>query len=1231
MYSTVTQQRVSGPELDASYWYRNLREPVQFAPVVRRLLVEGFGYFVEVSPHPVLLLALQDLLVAEHSEGAAVETLQRERGTLTQLLLAVGALHTQGAPVDLSRSVPIARRVALPTYPFQRERYWLERSSASSHSSAAVVSGYGGAASARPEHETQKPSTEAVQGAFETIIADVTGLSARDLDTGKSLLRLGIDSLMIMQIKSAVRDRFGVELPNPIFFGATTSIRSLAEHIAQIMPADSAAVEPAPDLKPSAERVPSVGAAPVGDIVRLMVDQLRALSELIQRQLETLRHLNVADVPVASPSAPASPIPTPEARPAASQPAARSPSIVAESASAASGRPTRPFVPYRPIRDRAADAPPRRPDYLEELIREFCQRTPTSKAKTQEDRFVFANNRNIAGLTPALKEMTYQIIAERSAGSRIWDLDGNEYLDFTMGFGTSLLGHGPKELSAAIQEQLGTSWALGPISNQAGEVARRVSEMTGMKRVAFFNSGSEAIMVAIRLARTVTGRSKIVVFEGAYHGMFDGILAVSRSRREPGEAVPMAPGVPESMVSDTLVLPYDDPAALEVIEARADELAAVLVEPVQSRRPELQPRAFLHQLRELTRRKAIALVFDEMITGFRTGPGGAQSWFGVEADIATYGKVVGGGMPIGIVAGSARFMDAIDGGPWSFGDDSFPQKTNTFIAGTFCSHPLSMASSLSFLKKLTDEGPALQRELNARTRSLCARLNDIFADHGLPIHVVHFASLFRFVVPPELGVFFHRLVAKGVYVWEWRNLFLSTAHSDSDIDQLVSVVRDTAGWLARDVMPTIERPPPGYGVVEIAATYPQRSMFRRCNGADRDKAYHVRTAVRVRGPLRPDRMEASITELVRRHQSLRTCFRSDGDALWQRIHPVGAFELAHEQLDEAQIPAFIERCTAPFDLAAPGLLRCAVGELGPNDWLLFLDIHHLVVDGVSMDQLVDELFALYTGGAPPEPRAQYADFAAWEQTYLGSAKMRQDGELWRSMLAPPMARLELPADYPPEERRLFEGSFVPFQLSEPRALRAFARERAVTTQMLINAVFRVFAWTISGQTDFCFGAPTAGRPEDRFHDTIGLFIGTVVYRARVTRERSFAAILDEVRTQVTEILAAQQYPFERIADLVKDPDGRPPFEIGFSYETTGGRRARQIGELTIEPYTVPPRGFTMEAVLACADDGDAFKARLAFNPRRFRRETVERWTQHYDRLARALIAAPDQPLSVVCG
>jgi glutamate-1-semialdehyde aminotransferase len=887
----------------------------------------------------------------------------------------------------------------------------------------------------------------------------------------------------------------------------------------------------------------------------------------------------------------------------------------------------RPFVPYRPIKDKASLAAPKRPDYLDELIREICARTPKSKAKTQTDRFVFASNRNITGLTPALKEITYQIIAERTAGSRIWDIDGNEYIDLTMGFGSSLLGHRHPAVTAALHAQIDASYAVGPIANQAGDVARLVSELTGMQRVAFFNSGTEAVMVAIRLARAVTGKPKIVIFEGSYHGMFDGVLGVAKPRGTYGEAISMAPGVPDSMIDDVLMLRYDDPYALEVIEARAAEIGAVLVEPVQSRQPNLQPRAFLHRLREITRQKEIALVFDEMITGFRAGPDGAQTWFAVDADIATYGKVIGGGMPIGIVAGSAEFLDALDGGMWHYGDDSFPTKTNTFVAGTFCAHPLTMASARVLLEILVSEGPALQRTLNTRTRRMCARLNDIFANERLPIHVVNFASLFRIVLPPEFYLFFHRLVSRGIYVGELRNLFLTTAHSDDDINQVVEVVRDTAKWLARFVLPEGDFSHSGFGITQIHATSPQRVMFARCQRKHAGKAYHVSSAFRVFGALQMDRIEPAITELVRRHQSLRTCFLQNGDILWQRFHPVGSFELAHETIDEASIASFVDRVIAPsFDLTMPGLFRCAVGELTPNEWLLVFDIHHLIVDGISMERIVEEFFILYSGGALSEPIAHYAELVDWERLYLDSEKAQQDESFWRSMLLTKVPRLEFPADFPPEDQRQFEGSFVRFQLSDPGAFRAFAREHETTVQVLLNAIFRVFSWVITGQTAVRFGSPTAGRPTEQFEELVGLFIGVVVYQAIITGDKTFATILQETRTQVLQAFDAQHYPFERIAELAGCTDGQTPFEVGFSYEASRTRGAQRLGDLEIVPYPVPRRNFSMEIVLICLDDAESFNMRIAFNPRRFRHQTVEAWTVRFNELAHALIAAPNQPL-----
>src|SRR5436190_197627 len=298
-------------------------------------------------------------------------------------------------------------------------------------------------------------------------------------------------------------------------------------------------------------------------------------------------------------------------------------------------------------------------------------------------------------------------------------------------------------------------------------------------------------MVALRIARTVTQRNRVVIFEGSYHGSFDGILALRVVRDGVLQTVPGAPGTTQGMVNGVLVLRYDDPESLEIIRAQGNELAAVLVEPVQSRRPDLRPTEFLRALREITAKSGTGLIFDEVVTGFRCHPQGAQGYFGVRADLATYGKVVGGGMPIGLVAGKAEFMDAVDGGAWSYGDDSYPKKRNTFVAGTFCHHPLTLAAMRAVLARLKEEGPALQQTLNRRNAALCGRLNRFFEEEEVPIRMAWFGSLFRFVLRGDIELLFFHLIKRGFYIWEGRNCFLSTAHTEEDIERLYEAVVDS--------------------------------------------------------------------------------------------------------------------------------------------------------------------------------------------------------------------------------------------------------------------------------------------------------------------------------------------------------------------------------------------------------------------------------------------------------
>jgi len=305
-----------------------------------------------------------------------------------------------------------------------------------------------------------------------------------------------------------------------------------------------------------------------------------------------------------------------------------------------------------------------------------------------------------------------------------------------------------------------------------------------------------------------------------------------------------------------------------------------------------------------------------------------------------------------------------------------------------------------------------------------------------------------------------------------------------------------------------------------------------------------------------------------------------------------------------------------------------VGELGPDHHLLVVNAHHLIADGMSIDLVVEELLALYANQALPPVAAQYADFVTWEGSYLDSAQRRNDGAFWASVLSADMPRLPLPADFPPAAERSASRDEVTIRIEDPGALRGFARERGVTVNMLLNAVFQVFCWGVSGQEDVCFGSPTAGRPADRFLGTTGLFIGTAVYRARLDGHKTFGALLDETRAMALRVLEAQHYPFDSlVSELAGTADRRPLFEAGFSYEATRARGTRRVGDLTLTPYPMPTLGGSLDLVLECTDDGDGLHMSFTFNPQRYRRSTIEEWAMIYARLAEELVAAPDRPLS----
>ncbi|WP_424888741.1 MupA/Atu3671 family FMN-dependent luciferase-like monooxygenase [Streptomyces sp. XH2] len=434
-------------------------------------------------------------------------------------------------------------------------------------------------------------------------------------------------------------------------------------------------------------------------------------------------------------------------------------------------------------------APRAQQEHLADLVRRYTAKTPTSKQLAQRYRRVLADSRAVVGFRSATKEMLYPIAGRRASGARLQDVDGNEYVDITMGFGVLLFGHEPAFVTEAVREHLSRGIRLGPRNAETGEAAELLAGLTGMERVAFANSGTEANSAAIRLARSATGRNKIVTFLGAYHGHADTVLGRSSGGPDARVTVPVSRGIPDSAVADLIVLEYGSDASLEAIAQQAGDIAAVIIEPVQSRHPELQPVEFVRRLRELTARHGIVLMFDEMLTGFRPALRGAQELYGVTPDLATYGKLLGGGFPIGAIAGRADIMDGVDGGHWSYGDDSYPPADTTFFGGTYIQHPVSMVAARAVLTHLKEHSPLLQERLNARTAELAGALNAFFEAEEFPLRMSHFGSQFRFDHRADMELLYHHLMLRGVHVWEWRNFFLSTAHSDGDLEFIADAVK----------------------------------------------------------------------------------------------------------------------------------------------------------------------------------------------------------------------------------------------------------------------------------------------------------------------------------------------------------------------------------------------------------------------------------------------------------
>ena len=404
----------------------------------------------------------------------------------------------------------------------------------------------------------------------------------------------------------------------------------------------------------------------------------------------------------------------------------------------------------------------------------------------------------------------YPLFAESGQGSRLRDVDGNEYIDYLLGLGPMIFGHRPPRVTQAVVDFIqnrGTVFAL-PTADEARLAQKIVDAVPSVDQVRLCNTGTEAVLYATRLARAFTKRSKIVRFEGMYHGFSDGVYwskhpAIDKAGPDTHPiAVAQGPGLPKGVEENLIILPWNDIDALaDAIAREGDTIAAVLTEPVMCNTGCILPKpGYLEAMRELTLKHGIVLIFDEVITGFRLGLAGAQGRLGIKPDLSVFAKGIGGGFPVAAMGGRADIMALVANGTVS-------------MAGTYSANGIAIAAANAALDELNT--PGLYEKLDAVSDALREGLSKVMKDAGLPAYVVGIGPLMQVWFATEeihnyrdaerhadqeiFRRWWQGMLARGVlfHPGAYENLFVSTAHTHADVNATLAAAREVAAELAR--------------------------------------------------------------------------------------------------------------------------------------------------------------------------------------------------------------------------------------------------------------------------------------------------------------------------------------------------------------------------------------------------------------------------------------------------
>lgn len=960
---------------------------------------------------------------------------------------------------------------------------------------------------------------DSVMGKLCELLEKYTLLNREQISTDITFLEMGVDSIVLIRMSREIEKLFGLKITIRTIYEKLNNLNAMSKYINE-----NSTVETQLEYKPQSVK--------------------ERIEEIEKKEDHTINDSAIGSIPKVSKMVED----YPNSKPSKSWQTAKAETKLRE---------------YTPVQQL----------HVDDLIRRYNRKTQKSKMQAQKYRTYLADSKATVGFRMSIKEMLYPIVAKKTEGSRIWDIDDNEYIDITMGFGTHIFGYRPQFIFDAMRKYVDEGTQLGPRSELVGETAKLLCDITGGERVAFINTGTEADMAVMRIVRTVTGKSKIVIFRNSYHGHSDYSLAEGQFKMSDGMIAGVTPGIPDSVLGEIIVLDYGKTSALTEIELNKDEIAGVFVEPVQGKNLDLQPKEFLQSLRELTFKLDIPLIFDEMITGFRCNLAGAQGYFGIKADIATYGKAIGGGLPIGVVVGKAKYLDAIDGGFWNYGDRSYPDTDRTFFVGTYNQHPQVIQVVNTVLKQFKRLGNQLQEDLNRKTTRLANTLNAYFEENKIPIHVSHFSSVFRFDVPENMDIFYFHMLERGVYIWELRMCFLSVAHTDTDVDFIIQAAKESAedlrlgGFLSSDAKePTDLVYAPCEEIQKLNEEQVQLCLLTNFGRSEKGSAtYNVIISLKIEGELYYNVLKNALQKVSNRYDMLRSSIDMKKVALLiRKTTPVDLqvidFSSCNKDSKYENVNAWINDYNKQvFDLTGNTAFEARVLKLSEYEHILVLKTHHIYVDGIALQIIIDELAEIYSAGCEirmPDLKNSVNVLPYDEQ----EENRRENLVYWLDKFSTNVQSCAPKSDYARPKKRIHQASDLQiiFDKKFCDKVESVATKKSMSIYMVLLSLFSAFMSSVSGNDDIAISIPTTGRNIPGSERLVGHYSSILPFRISVDKNDSIEYYLEKVAFEFMEALEHQDFSFVDLCSKVREnlpelvsADKYPISPVLFNYDNMG--------------------------------------------------------------------------------